>query len=62
MKKYLLSFVFILFCLSINAQTTPSIEFTAGVDGNERNLYIAANKTGVKLQIDWGDGNLVETE
>lgn len=62
MKKNLLSLVFILFCLSINAQTTPSIEFTADVDGNERNLYIAVNKTGVKLQIDWGDGNLVETE
>ena len=62
MKKSLLSFIFILFCLSINAQTTPSIEFTAGVDGNERNLYVAVNKAGVKLQIDWGDGNLVETE
>lgn len=46
----------------MNAQTTPSIEFTAGVDGNERNLYVAVNKAGVKLQIDWGDGNLVETE
>ena len=62
MKKSLLSFIFILFCLSMNAQTTPSIEFTAGVDGNERNLYVAVNKAGVKLQIDWGDGNLVETE
>ena len=62
MKKSLLSFIFILFCLSMNAQTTPSIEFTAGVDGNERNLYVVVNKAGVKLQIDWGDGNLVETE
>lgn len=62
MKKFLLSFIFILFCLSMTAQTNPNIEFTAGVDGNERNLYVAVNKAGVKLQIDWGDGNLVETE
>ena len=62
MKKSLRSFIFILFCLSMNAQTNPNIEFTAGVDGNERNLYVAVNKAGVKLQIDWGNGNLVETE
>lgn len=62
MKKSLLSSLFALLCVFVNAQTNPNIELTVAVDGNERNLAFAANSQGIKLQIDWGDGNLVETE
>ena len=62
MKKSLLSSLFALLCVFVNAQTNPNIELTVAVDGNERNLAFAANSQGIKLQIDWGDGKLIETE
>ena len=64
MKKYLPLALFALFGLSVQAQTeeTPAITLTVGVDGTSRNLTFAATEAGHKLQIDWGDGKLVETE
>lgn len=62
MKKFLLPSLFALLCVSVNAQTNPNIELTVAVDGNERNLVFAANSQGLKFQIDWGDGKLVETD
>ena len=62
MKKYLSLFLFALLGLAAQAQTAPSITLTVGVDGNERTLIFAATEAGHKFQIDWGDGNLVETE
>ena len=64
MKKYLPLALFALFGLSVQAQTeeTPAITLTVGVNGTSRNLTFAATEAGHKLQIDWGDGKLVETE
>ena len=41
---------------------TPAITLTVTPDGNTRNLVFAMTEAGHTLQIDWGDGNLVETE
>lgn len=62
MKKYLLSILFAMFGIVTYAQTEPAITLTVEIDGNARNLVFAMTETGHKLQIDWGDGKLVETE
>ena len=62
MKKYLLSILFAMFGIVTYAQTEPAITLTVEIDGNERNLVFAVTESGQKLQIDWGDGKLVETE
>lgn len=40
------------------AQTEPAIELQAEVDGNQRALNVSLGDAG-KVQVDWGDGNLV---
>ena len=62
MKKYLLSILFAMFGIVTYAQTEPAITLTVEIDCNARNLVFAMTETGHKLQIDWGDGKLVETE
>lgn len=60
MRKIYLFVLFALVALVTKAQ--PAITLTAQVDGNTRNLVFASSVEGAKLQIDWGDGALVETE
>ena len=62
MKKYLHLFLFALLSISAQAQLTPAITLTAEVDGNQREFTFAVADTPHTLQIDWGDGTLVETE
>lgn len=62
MKKLLLSLTCLATQLTLFAQTEASITLTAGVDGNSRNFSFIVNTPDTKLNIDWGDGNLVETE
>lgn len=62
MKKLLLGLLGIVTHLSIWAQTTPAITLTADVDGNPRNFSFIVNTAGTKLNIDWGNGTLVETD
>lgn len=62
MKKLLLSLTCLAIQLTLFAQTEASITLTAGVDGNSRNFSFIVNTPDTKLNIDWGDGNLVETE
>lgn len=62
MKKYLLSILFAMFGIITYAQNEPAITLTVEVDGNTRDLEFAMTETGRKLQIDWGNGTLVETE
>ncbi|MBO5180991.1 MAG: T9SS type A sorting domain-containing protein [Paraprevotella sp.] len=62
MKKHLLFVLSALFGIAAYAQTEPAITLTVETDGNERNLTFAMTEAGHKLQIDWGNGTLVETE
>lgn len=43
------------------AQTEPAIELQAEVDGNQRTLNVSLANDG-KVQVDWGDGNLVNCD
>lgn len=60
MRKICL-FVTLAFVALMAKAQQPSITLTASVDGNARELVFATNVAGTKLQIDWGDGVLVET-
>ncbi len=62
MKKILLSFVALIASMSAFADETPTITFTADVDTFDRTLTFGMATTPGKLRIDWGDGNIVETE
>lgn len=61
MRKIYLFALFAVATVVMYAQQ-PVITLTAEVDGNSRTLEFAASVAGTKLQIDWGDGILVETE
>ena len=61
MRKICL-FVTLAFVALMAKAQQPSITLTSPVDGNTRNLVFATSVAGTKLQIDWGDGVLVETE
>ncbi len=69
MKKLLLLTLCALMGFTAKAQVeeAPLISLTIEVDkenveNNSRNLVFAAAEAGHKLQIDWGNGTLVETE
>lgn len=62
MKKYLLSVLLATFGIIAYAQPELTITMTTEVDGNERELVFSCLTPGNTLMIDWGDGNLVETE
>ena len=50
------------FGIAMQAQTTPNITLKVGVDGKQRELSFVVATPNTKLNIDWGDGTLVETE
>ena len=62
MKKYLLSILFAMFGIITYAQNEPAITLTAKVEGKPLTLNFAVSEAGHKFKVDWGDGNLVETE
>lgn len=61
MKRVLLSLLAVFSMISAFAQDVPAITLKAEVDGNSRELDVALSVAGT-VKIDWGDGNLVESE
>lgn len=62
MKRQLLTLMCMVFAIAMQAQTTPKITLKVGVDGKQRELSFVVATPNTKLNIDWGDGTLVETE
>ena len=62
MRKDLLVLAGLLMSATAVGQTTPNITLTITPDGTEKTLRFITNESDQKFQIDWGDGNLVETD
>ncbi len=62
MRKHLLVIAGLCLATAAMGQNTPTISLTIVPDGTEKTLRFVTNEADQKLLIDWGDGNLVETE